>query len=303
MKSSPCSQLCDLMSNSYRNRCLWNVRVTITFIREIEVYRMCTFCLKPMVSGHSHTSRMPVQCQNCHHVNSVKKISWKCVCLVDDGTGEAYMCFDGQYALKLIQCSLVNSSNLCTCSDGESKNISFHEIQQLIEKIVCKYFLHLKSQDVYSLLSTSFEMNSSFSRHLSNDIPMCICQRYESFSSLLSSSLHNFSSDLLLQLLYLLHDVIRLCYSSTSYEILIKLIHSKTSTLKKMQDEEKMNSSHQRCEKTIVIQKLNDPYWSIDNIDICSESFEQLRLQCYDLKVLKNAELSTIAWQILQEIN
>lgn len=278
------------MFHSYRNRCLWKVKITVTFIREIEVYRMCTFCCQPIISiGETTCSH----CQNCHR-NTSGKIWWKCVCLVDDGTAEAYMCFDGHHALELLE-ACICYSRWCRCDPD--KTVSFVLVQRLLEEVVSKYFLHLKSQNMLSSNETS-----PFSR-FSNDPPSCICQRYEFLSSFMNGSLpRTISTDILLQLLYILNDIIHICALSCYCEVTVRLIHSKASTQKKIQEENPLCSGQPRCEKVVSLQKLNDPYWTIENVEISSESFEQLRFQCQDLLILNNMELSNQAWKILKDI-
>jgi hypothetical protein len=377
----PLSTVANLFSTSFRNRCLWRIRGTISYLREIEIYRRCSFCSQPFIplteirttstSASSSRPRVteregrgrgqsPSSCHNCHHKlfhqsdHSSDRSSnnsdgtktspiftwWKCVVVIDDGTSEANLCIEGPNAISFLQ-SIFQEHESCGWehhgrerSSNKSNQlvlkrvVTFSDLQRLIEEILSRYpLLQLSSQHHTNtegaVSSSSVSASTSFSSSTFRPAfgSICLCERFHqlskafqsssspsSFSSSCNTSYPQFYST---ELLHLLHDLMSHCSLSPCYEMTIKLIHSKNSILTRLSSEGSTCSSqfdsgnplrrYRKVEKKVYLQKLNEPYWTIENIEYLSESFEALRLQCFDLQVLNNEEISEIAWRLIQK--
>jgi hypothetical protein len=336
--SLPLTTLSNLYSSSFRNRCFWKIRGTISFLREIEIYQRCSFCCHPLISlatdmrtkgqdGHLSC------CHHCHHTHSHLKSStspisiwWKCVAVIDDGTSEVNICIEGPHAISFLESIFQEHESCCQRKYANTKQqipkrITFGNLRRLIEEILSKYSLQLNSQHLFCSMDAPEITSSSSSSSLSSTLqpvisPICLCDRYHqllttfhSSSSSVTSSAQYYSNELF----SLLHNFMSHCSYSALYEMTIKLIHSKNSILNRSSpdrsgplskdshfDSENPLRRYRKVEKKVYLQKLNEPYWTIENIEYLSESFESLRLQCYDLKVLSNEEISEIAWKVIQ---
>jgi hypothetical protein len=300
--SYPLVDIVNLYHFAYRNRCMWKIRGTISFIREVQVYRRCLFCYQPLNSSRH-------QCNNCHRTISPTEdnIWWRCVGVIDDGTSEANVCFEGPNAILFLQsCYQVHTICVADLPLMKDSKISFSDIQKLIEMFVQKHSIHLDSQHLASMsFTTGNESKSSSSHFFSRSI--CLCQRYH---QLLSSSKHlprpqkDSSQSYPLELLYLLDNLLSHCSFSSSYEMTIKIIHSKQRSEMNRSDGSAEDLFHRypKKKKKISVQKFNDPYWLIENIEYISEVYESLRFDCHDVKVIQNTEIAEIAWTILHDL-
>jgi hypothetical protein len=308
--SFPLIDIVNLYSFAYRNRCFWKIRGTISFIREIQIYPRCLFCYQPLnTSGSVHENKPCRQCHHCSRTISITKenIWWRCVSVIDDGTSEANICFEGSYAILFLQ-SCYQDHVTCV-PDLRVRRISFSEIKQLIELLIQKHLIHLDSQHLSSMSSThQLDPISSSSHYFTRSI--CLCQRYHQLLLTSPETNHNSSSSSSYQhdsteLLYLLDNFMSHCSFSSCYELTVKLIHSSkqsTSITSPQSAVENPIFRYPKKKKKIPIQKFNDPFWLIENIEYMSEVHESLRLHCHGLKVVDNEDISEIAWKVLRHL-
>jgi hypothetical protein len=278
------------------NRCMWNVIGSIVHIQDLEVFMRCSNCKSRSVFvdydislRYNNSNQKTYKCpRNCS--NSLFEPWWQLEAVLDDGSGEAIVCIEGEQVFTVLHADKSKMKETVTSPfspvETDYVRLELIDIRHEIEMIVCqcgymryKYSYHSFSQfDDISDAIVTFSNNYNNSNSNNSLLPHAVngdINRFFNIERKLKIVLERY------------HDYSKIVNLS------VRIIFNRKS-------QHKSESMSESVRKTKV-QCVGLNPWQIDNISVNTKAIENLNLQCIVGSQINTADICSESYKILEK--